>query len=114
MTKKNLILTSTAAGIAGFGLSSIYHAEKESSPFDDRSKAIYESMIECYKRNISPKIPPEWQVEKLERGQIKSKKMVKDMDALRELLRILQYAQTDLEKNITSPIRFNKLHYLLN
>ena len=85
MTNEDLIKTSAVAGAVGFGLSSIYHA-KQNKPYDDRSKTIYESLVDCYLEHIASPIPPEWEVRK-EEGKIKPINCVKDIDVVKDLAR---------------------------
>ena len=80
MSNEDLIKTSAVAGAVGFGLSSIYHA-KQNKPYDDRSKTIYESLVDCYLEHIASPIPPEWEVRK-EEGKIKPINCVKDIEIL--------------------------------
>ncbi|MDG2348982.1 MAG: hypothetical protein P8L77_05930 [Gammaproteobacteria bacterium] len=105
---KEIILQSAAAGIAGYQLSKLYHAQTESKQFGDRSRRIYESIVSCYKDNINSEIPAEWQIEKLSTGAIRPSNTMKDINTLSGLITILEKAKVELDKNLTSDVQGHK------
>ena len=104
---QELILETAVAGITGYQLSSLYHAQQEPKPFDNRSQEIYECMVEQYLKS-NPEIPIEWQVDKLSNGSIRPKNTMRGLDTLSELIQKLEHAKLILDKNLTSDIQGHK------